>query len=82
VDFSQSQKFGEKSRLEASASSHKKQITDSDFERLDAAAFKLENGLKRQIETLQNKRLTRTWDDSFVIRETNEVYEIKDAPPD
>jgi len=30
----------------------------------------------------QNKRLTGTWHESFVIRETNGVYEIIDAPPD
>jgi hypothetical protein len=53
-----------------------KQIADADLQRLDAAAHKLENGLKRLIESLQNKKLTGSWDDSFVIRETNEVYEI------
>jgi len=35
-----------------------KQIADVDFERLDAAAFKLENSLKRLIESLQKKDLT------------------------
>jgi four helix bundle protein len=55
------------------------QIADVDFERLDAIAFKLENGLKRLIESLQNKKLTGTWDDSFVIRETNAEYEIRNA---
>ena len=51
-----------------------KQIADVDFQRLDAAAFKLENGLKRLIESLQEKKLTGTWDDGFVIRETNTEY--------
>ena len=32
-----------------------KQIADSDFERLDAAAFKLENGLKRLIESFRTR---------------------------
>jgi four helix bundle protein len=50
------------------------QIADVDFQRLDAAAFKIENGLKRLIESLQTKKLTGTWDDSFVIRETNAEY--------
>ena len=59
-----------------------KQIADTDFQRLDASAYKLENGLKRLIESLQSKKLTGTWDDSFVIRETNGIYEITDAPPD
>ena len=56
-----------------------KQIADADFERLDTIAFKLENGLKRLIESLQGKKLTGTWDDSFIIRETNAEYEIKDV---
>jgi four helix bundle protein len=59
-----------------------KQIADVDFERLDAIAYKLENGLKRLIESLQKKRLTDTWDDSFVIRETNAQYEIRDVSSD
>jgi four helix bundle protein len=59
-----------------------KQIADVDFERLDAIAFKLENGLKRLIESLQRKKLTGTWDDSFIIRETNAEYEIKDVRTD
>ena len=51
-----------------------KQIADVAFQRLDAAAFKLENGLKRLIESLQKKKLTGTWDDRFVVRETNVEY--------
>jgi len=51
-----------------------KQIADVDFQRLDGAAFKLENGLKRLIESLQQKKLTGKWDDSFVIGETNVEY--------
>jgi four helix bundle protein len=56
-----------------------KQIADVDLEHLDAIAFKLENGLKRLIESLQKKKLTGTWDDSFVIRETNAEYETRDV---
>jgi four helix bundle protein len=48
-----------------------KQIADADFQRLDAAAYKLENGLKRLIESLQKKRLTGSWDESFIIKEAN-----------
>jgi four helix bundle protein len=58
------------------------QIADADFQRLDTVAYKLENGLKRLIESLQDKKLTDTWDDSFVIRETNGGYEITDAQSD
>jgi four helix bundle protein len=59
-----------------------KQIGDVDFERLDAIAFKLENGLKRLIESLKNKKLTGTWEDTFVIREMNAKYEIRDVSVD
>ena len=50
------------------------QITHVQFEALDAVAFKLENGLKRLIESLQEKQQAGTWQDSFVIRESNAVY--------
>jgi four helix bundle protein len=56
-----------------------KQIADVDLEHLDAIAFKLENGLKRLIESLQKEKLIGTWDDSFVIRETNAEYEIREV---
>jgi hypothetical protein len=56
-----------------------KQIADADFEQLDAIGFKLENGLKRLIESRQKKKLAGTWDDSFVIRETNAEYVIRDV---
>jgi DNA-binding protein YbaB len=59
-----------------------KQIGDVDFERLDAIAFKLENGLKRLIESLKNKKLSGTWEDTFVIREMNAKYEIRDVSVD
>jgi four helix bundle protein len=50
------------------------QITPVQFEELDAVAFKFENGLKRLIESLQEKQQTGEWQDSFVIRESNAVY--------
>lgn len=45
------------------------QISEMDFERLDTAAWKLENGLKRLIESLQRKQETGEWQDSFVKEE-------------
>jgi four helix bundle protein len=58
-----------------------KQVADDDFENLDSTAYKLENGLKRLIESLQEKKLTGTWDDSFVIKETNAKYGLTDVQP-
>jgi len=64
------------------------QISQEDFDKVDALSFKLENGLLRLIESLQIKRETGTWDDSFIVRESNEVYmvsteahDFKDAAP-
>jgi four helix bundle protein len=54
------------------------QITDAQFEELDVLAYKLENGLKRLIESLQEKQHTGTWQDSFVIRESNAAYSATD----
>lgn len=34
----------------------------------------LENGLKRLIESLQEKQEAGSWQDSFVVRESNEAY--------
>jgi len=50
------------------------QITAVQFEELDVLAFKLENGLKRLIESLQEKQQTGEWQDSFVVRESNALY--------
>jgi four helix bundle protein len=50
------------------------QISPSQFEELDAVAFKLENGLKRLIESLQEKQATGDWQESFIIRESNTAY--------
>ena len=50
------------------------QITPDQFADLDAVAFKLENGMKRLIESLQEKQQTGEWQDSFIIRESNTVY--------
>ena len=45
------------------------QISDADFEGLDIAAWKLENSLKRLIESLQIKQKSGEWRDSFVREE-------------
>ncbi len=50
------------------------QITQAQFEEVDALACKLENGMKRLIESLQEKQQAGGWQDSFVIRESNEAY--------
>ncbi len=49
-------------------------ISEEEFEQMDSLAFRLGNGLKKLIESLQEKQQNGDWDDSFVIRESNEVY--------
>lgn len=44
---------------------------------MDALAYKLENGLKKLIESLQAKQQNNDWDDSFIIKEANGIYLTK-----
>jgi len=41
------------------------QLTMTDFEALDAEAYKIENGLKRLMGSLQKKQREGTWQDEF-----------------
>ena len=51
-----------------------KQISEEQFERLDAQAYKLENGLLKLVESLERKRDQGDWIDSLVVKESNTVY--------
>lgn len=42
-----------------------RQLSDDDFEALDAQAYKIENESKRLIESLQKKKQDGTWQDEF-----------------
>src|SRR5438445_7286692 len=50
------------------------QISEEEFESWDILAYKLENGMKKLIESLQYKREDKDWEDSFVLRESNAAY--------
>jgi four helix bundle protein len=50
------------------------QLSASEFEEWDRLAYKLENGIKKLIESLQGKRAEGKWDDSFIVEESNAVY--------
>lgn len=52
-------------------------ITEEQFEQMDALAYKLENGLKKLVESIQSKQVNNDWDDSFIIKESNELYTTK-----
>jgi len=49
-------------------------ITEDQFEQMDALAYKLENGLKKLVESIQAKKVDDDWDDSFIFKESNEIY--------
>jgi len=51
-----------------------KQITEEQFQMLDALAFKLENGLLKLIKSLELKKETGTWVDQLIVKETNAIY--------
>jgi four helix bundle protein len=53
------------------------QITENEFERLDALAYKLENGLLRLVESLEHKRERGEWIDHLMVKESNAVYGAK-----
>ncbi|PKN29694.1 MAG: hypothetical protein CVU64_06960 [Deltaproteobacteria bacterium HGW-Deltaproteobacteria-21] len=50
------------------------QISKKEFDDLDELAFKLENGLLKLVERLEEKRGRGGWIDSLVVKESNTVY--------
>jgi four helix bundle protein len=53
-----------------------KHISEEQFERLDAQAYKLENGLLKLVESLENKRDKGDWVDHLLVKENEVEYEI------
>ena len=54
-----------------------KQITDEEFEQLDGLAFKLENGLLKLVESLEQKRERGEWIDHLMVKESNVIYGVR-----
>lgn len=52
------------------------QISIEDYEKLDNLAYKLENGLLKLVESLEQKREEDTWIDQLMIRESNAAYGV------
>jgi len=50
------------------------QITEDEFQLLDTLAYKLENGLLKLVESLEEKRDCGEWTDHLLIKESNLVY--------
>ncbi len=55
---------------------HADQIKEEDFQKLDAQAYKLENGLLRLVESLERKRATGDWTDHLMVKDSISEYEI------
>jgi len=50
------------------------QITEDEFEMLDTVAYKLENGLLKLVESLEQKRDKGEWTDHLMVKESNLIY--------
>jgi hypothetical protein len=50
------------------------QLDQEAFEKLDCLAYKLENGLLKLVESLEQKREQGDWVDHLIIKESNGVY--------
>ena len=53
-----------------------KQITEDDFQELNALAYKLENGLLKLVQSLEQKRDRGEWIDYLMVKESNATYGI------
>ena len=51
-----------------------KQITEDQFQRLEKLAYKLENGLLKLVESLEQKRDQGKWIDHLIVKESNTIY--------
>jgi len=50
------------------------QISEEDFEKLDSLGYKIENGLLKLVESLEQKREQGDWIDHLMVKESNLVY--------
>ncbi len=50
------------------------QITREEFEELDSLAYKLENGLLKLVESLEQKRDRGDWIDHLTVKEDGSIY--------
>ncbi len=49
-------------------------ISQGQFEKLDAPAYKPEHGLLKLVEALEEKRDRGDWVDRLVVKESNAIY--------
>ena len=53
------------------------QITEEEFQKLDNIAYKLENGLLKLIESIEQKRDRGEWIDHLSVKEANALYGLE-----
>ncbi len=51
-----------------------KQLNEDEFDSLDGLAYKLENGLIKLVESLEQKRERGEWTDYLMVKESNAAY--------
>lgn len=51
-----------------------KQLTEEEFQKLDILAYKLENGLLKLVERLEQKRERGEWIDHLMVKESDAIY--------
>jgi four helix bundle protein len=54
-----------------------RQIEEEEFHKLDNLAFKLENGLLKLVEALEQKRERKEWIDHLMVKESNAIYGVE-----
>ena len=52
------------------------QISIEDFEKQNALAFKLENGLLKLVQSIEEKQEYGQWTDHLIVKESNAAYVI------
>lgn len=50
------------------------QLASEQFEKLDALAYKIENGMLRLVQSLEAKRNQNDWTDTLIVKESNTTY--------
>ena len=50
------------------------QITEEEFQLLETLAYKLENGLLKLVESLEEKKYRGQWTDHLLLKESNLGY--------
>ena len=51
-----------------------KQLMEEEFQKLDILAYKLENGLLKLVERLEQKRERGEWTDHLMVKESDAIY--------